>query len=93
MITDIISKQLQINMHSIHVTSKEGRAARWAGSELTAPQILEEIYLSLYSRYPTEQELATCLPVFEQNDNNNRQVIVEDFVWAMMNTPEFVFKD
>jgi hypothetical protein len=74
------------------VASDEGRAAKLAGSSMSPDEIATELYLAVYSRYPDQQELEVARKLFEQ-EGANRKERVEDLMWALMNTPEFVFKD
>jgi hypothetical protein len=46
----------------------------------------------LYARRPTTDELNDAVSLFSESDTNRRRVI-EDLMWALINTPEFVFKD
>ena len=74
------------------VTSDIGRAGELAKSEKPPAEIIESLYLSIYSRRPTEAETKIAVALFEAEGANRRKVI-EDLMWAMLNTPEFVFKD
>jgi hypothetical protein len=83
-----------MNSASIHakVTSNDGRAARLAAGEMAPPQIVEELYLSVYARYPDEKELQLATELFDKSTDGRRQAC-EDLLWALLNTPEFLFKD
>ena len=74
------------------VTSDSGRAARLAASEKTPAEIVKELYLLAYSREPAEDELQIGLKVFAEEGVSRRQA-TEDLMWALLNTPEFVFED
>ncbi len=74
------------------VTSDTGVAAELAKSELAPAAVVESLYLVIYSRRPTETDSKTAVALFEKEGANRRQVI-EDLMWALLNTPEFVFKD
>ncbi len=74
------------------VTADQGRAAKLAGSELTPAELVHELYLSIYARVPSAEELKYAVAEYEAEGANRRQV-TEDLMWAMINTPEFVFKD
>jgi hypothetical protein len=82
-----------MNAPNLHrkVTHDEGRAAELAASPKSPREIVEELYLSTYSRLPTPEELSGVAPLFEQNPN--RRAATEDLLWALLNTPEFIFKD
>ncbi len=57
----------------------------------TAPEAVEEVYLRLYSRTPTagEKEIATKYLV-PQGAGPVPRVTLEDLIWSLINTPEFV---
>lgn len=83
-----------MNAPTLHqrLTAEGGRAAQLAASKLTPEQIIEEIYLSIYARLPDDEERKIGLAVFAEAGSNRRQA-TEDLMWALLNTPEFVFKD
>ena len=74
------------------VTSDAGTAAKLADSDRTDYQIIEKLYLLVYNRYPGDQELLMGLERFSQKRFSRRQT-TEDLMWALLNTPEFLFKD
>lgn len=74
------------------VTSDQSRAAKLAASDKTPADIVNDLYLSIYGRPPNADELAAAVADFQAADANRRQV-TEDLMWALINTPEFVFKD
>ena len=83
-----------MNAPSVHsqVTSDSGRAARLAASSLSADEVVEELYLATYSRFPEAEELSVTAPDIVGDGAVRRQAI-EDLLWALLNTPEFIFKD
>jgi hypothetical protein len=72
------------------VTSDEGRAALLAASKRPTSEIVDELYLSVYCRFPSDVERKNALRRFE---GVPRRQATEDLMWALLNTPEFVFKD
>ncbi|MEX2172959.1 MAG: DUF1549 domain-containing protein [Pirellulaceae bacterium] len=74
------------------VTSDEGRAAELAASDRSPDLIVEELYLLVYSRLPDEAEREIGRSLFAEADMSRRRA-AEDLLWALLNTPEFVFKD
>ncbi|MCA9174848.1 MAG: DUF1549 domain-containing protein [Planctomycetales bacterium] len=79
------------------VVSDKGRAAELAASDLAPDEIVEELYLRIYSRNPTEEEreigAKLLAPVEGEEDKARRRRNTEDLMWALLNTPEFLFKD
>ena len=74
------------------VTNDKGRAGRLAASDVAPKEIITELYLAVYSRPPSEEEVVVGTNVFAQEGISRREA-AEDLLWALMNTPEFVFKD
>jgi hypothetical protein len=82
-----------MNAPNLHrkVTSDEGRPARLVASDKAADEIVEELYLLVYSRSPTSEEQQIGRECFASAAN--RRQATEDLLWALLNTPEFLFKD
>ncbi|HZW30404.1 MAG TPA: DUF1549 and DUF1553 domain-containing protein, partial [Isosphaeraceae bacterium] len=74
------------------ITSETGRAARLARSKASPRAIVEELYLLAYSRFPTTEEREVGESLFD-GPKADRRAAVEDLMWALMNSAEFVFKD
>jgi hypothetical protein len=72
------------------LTDSKGRASRLAKSTLTPTQVLEELYLACYSRLPTSEELAIAGKALDV-ELANRQSAIEDILWSLLNSAEFVF--
>ena len=54
---------------------------------------MDELYLLRYCRLPTADE-ADALPASCSTEPGaTRRQAIEDLLWALINTPEFVFKD
>ncbi|MBL9115382.1 MAG: DUF1553 domain-containing protein [Verrucomicrobiaceae bacterium] len=73
-----------------YLAGESGRAARLAKSSLSPEKIVEEIYLACYSRYPEPDELKTALAAFSRPETT-RQMVIEDILWSLLNSAEFVF--
>jgi hypothetical protein len=81
-----------MNSPKLHakVTSDDGRAAGLAAGKKSPVELVEELYLLVYGRYPSDAERQRALRRFE---GVPRRQATEDLLWALLNTPEFVFKD
>lgn len=73
------------------VTSDQGRAAKLAKSEKSPAEIIDELYLAVYGRMPSSAERDIGLGLYK--NGSNRRAVTEDLMWALINTPEFWFKD
>jgi hypothetical protein len=74
------------------VTHDDGVAAELAASELSDEQLIQELYLRVYARFPSDEELQIGLEHFA-TENLDRKTAAQDLLWALLNTPEFVYKD
>jgi hypothetical protein len=92
--TTVVQALHLMNAPNLHrkVTSDTGRAANLAASKKTPREIVDELYLLVYARMPSDEERAVGVKVFEEKETSRRQA-VEDLMWALLNTAEFVFKD
>ena len=66
-----------------------GNAARWAEQIGDKNQLAEELTLTFYARFPTVEERQTIIRHLEKAGSQRRKAI-EDLIWAMMNTREFI---
>lgn len=83
-----------MNAPALHekVISDQGRAAKLANSELTPEEIVAELYLAAYARYPNQDEVAGLASLFGETPETRRQA-TEDIMWSLINTPEFMLSN
>ena len=74
------------------IAASTGRAAKLAAGKLSPAEIVDDLYLRVYCRPPTGEERKRVVALFDRPKAVRREV-VEDILWAMLNTPEFVFND
>ena len=72
------------------LVSSKGRVAAWAASGKSDAEIIREIYLSAYSREPDTEECKSATAHLSRSEVP-RAESVQDLVWAVLNTAEFVF--
>ncbi|NBV85259.1 MAG: DUF1553 domain-containing protein [Verrucomicrobia bacterium] len=81
-------------MNSTGLQSKlanpKGRVVAWGTSKLPSEELVREIYLSALAREPDPGELEVALKHLG-GDAAGRVEAVQDLVWALINTAEFVF--
>jgi len=69
---------------------EQGRLARLHRSGASTAEIIEEFYLVAFSRPPTDKERSYWLLQLEVGDPNFQQPALEDFVWGLLNSQEFL---
>lgn len=74
------------------IAAEDGAAARLAAGDLAPAAVIEELYLAAYSRFPTSEERIALEAEFARAGRGRRQV-VEDILWALVNSAEFVYED
>lgn len=74
------------------LTSDQSIVAKLATDTVPLAEALEQLYLTTYSRPPTEEERTALLQLGEREGTNRKQFL-EDVLWSLMNTPEFVYED
>jgi hypothetical protein len=67
-----------------------GRVARLVREQADDAAVVEELYLTFYSRRPTEEERRTAV-AYLQRDPAKRRPAAEDLAWGLLNSLEFVF--
>ena len=72
------------------IHARKGTARQLAESKLTAPEIIAELYLAVLCRFPTANETEVLLELFKEA-GADRRAAVEDALWALFNTKEFVY--
>ncbi|MBQ18717.1 MAG: hypothetical protein CMJ65_16520 [Planctomycetaceae bacterium] len=72
------------------IRHRDGRAARLAASKRTNAGVIDELYLLTLSRYPSNAERKLMLGAFTQPGGSRREA-VEDVLWTLLNTKEFLY--
>jgi hypothetical protein len=71
--------------------SKECKLESLLASGTPNYRIIEELYLSALSRYPTDEEFTKLLGVLQEATAEQRRTALEDVYWAVMSSREFMF--
>ncbi|MCA9116656.1 MAG: hypothetical protein KDA79_16360, partial [Planctomycetaceae bacterium] len=65
------------------------RVATLLKSKSSTPEIIADLYFATLSRPPREAELEQCVQIVDSAPN--RKEGVEDILWALFNSREFLF--
>jgi hypothetical protein len=81
-----------LNSPEIHekLAHEGGYLARVVRQHKKDGRLVEDLYLTFYSRLPTEAERGVALEYLRSEPANRRQA-AEDLSWGMMNSLEFIF--
>ena len=71
------------------IADKAGRISKEIEAKKTDDEIITEIYLRALSRRPSDSEVATSRQFVSETPN--RQEILEDLLWSVMNSKQFLF--
>jgi hypothetical protein len=72
------------------IHAKTGTARKLADTKKSPAEVIEELYLAVLARFPTDREKTTMLKVFA-DAGTDRRAATEDVLWALLNTKEFLF--
>jgi hypothetical protein len=78
------------------ISSPDGYAALFLKLGLSERRIVEQLFLSAYSRYPTDQERDAVHQALNAAPSSAiakdaREQALEDLMWAMLTSKEFLF--
>lgn len=69
------------------VNTPGNNIAKWSETEKDPRKIVEEIYLAVLNRFPTEKEIEAV----EFPEKGSRLEVAQDLAWALFNSPGFLF--
>jgi hypothetical protein len=92
--TSVVQSLHLMNSPELHrkIVRDEGLADRLAKSPRTNAQLVEDLYQRVFSRMPTDEEAQYAQQWLDSNPDSRRAAL-EDLLWAMVNSAEFVFKN
>ncbi len=79
---DTINKKLE---------AENCRITTLIGDKTPNDRIIEDLYLSALSRYPTAKEKEKMLKALSETADSDRRSIIEDIYWAVLSSREFLF--
>ena len=90
--TSVVQSLHMMNSNDLQhkLSGKEGRVKKLVESKMSEPEIITELYLASLNRFPTDREIEIASAAFKA-EKATRQTATEDLLWALLNSPEFVF--
>ena len=71
------------------LADKNGRLSRLVSGKRATDEIVSQLYLATFSRLPSDAEMTTCREVIGQSENRRKGL--ENILWALCNSREFLF--
>jgi hypothetical protein len=71
------------------IADKNGRLAKLIAAKKPPEEIIEEIYLAALCRFATAAEQEQALQFL--NENENKEEVYQDLLWALINSKQFLF--
>jgi hypothetical protein len=87
------SQRLQM-LNSTHIQRKLEQGPRIQELIAAGPRprpLVESLYLTILSRFPTDEEMKISLRYLDANKKTRRQAII-DLAWALVNSAEFMYR-
>jgi len=84
----------ELNSHELHrkLSHEQGRIAKLVTGKLSQNEMVEDLFLSYFSRLPTKGEFDLANEVLAKaKDLTSKREALEDLAWGMMNSLEFLF--
>jgi hypothetical protein len=81
-------------LNSSHIQRKleQSRMTQYlTQGKLTSREMVSGVYLGVVSRFPTEAELQIVAKHSETGGSKGRELVV-DLAWALINSPEFLYR-
>jgi hypothetical protein len=90
--TSVVQSLHMMNSRALQtkLSDPAGRVKKLADDELRPEEVVTELYLAALSRFPSRSEMETAVATFS-GEKPSRQQTAEDVLWALLNSPEFVF--
>ena len=79
---DTINQKLQ---------SANGRVAWLIEHKASDEKVVEELYLSALSRFPTEAEKSRVVAAMNEQKGQDRREVIEDLYWGVLSSNQFLF--
>ncbi len=73
------------------LSAPDGNVALFQKLGLSNSRILEHVYLTAFSRYPSESEKTELLAALAKSGREGRQQALEDMLWSLLTSKEFLF--
>ena len=70
---------------------EDNQIGAWLEAQMSDEQIVERAYLASLARFPTEREKSQLVELLASADLGQRRIHIEDMLWGIMSSREFLF--
>ena len=71
--------------------ASKNRITQWINSTVPNETVIRDAYILALSREPTPTELKKFLEIFAGSQGQQRRLLIEDLLWSLMSSREFLF--
>jgi Protein of unknown function (DUF1553)/Protein of unknown function (DUF1549) len=71
--------------------SPDGAIARFVRDQVPDDQVVDRLYLAAFSRTPSPADRTRIVAALHEAEKTDRQAALEDLVWALLTSKEFLF--
>jgi hypothetical protein len=69
----------------------DGAIARFVRDQVPDDQVVDRLYLAAFSRTPSPADRTRIVAALRESEKADRQAALEDLVWALLTSKEFLF--
>ncbi len=73
------------------LSATENRLTKWLTEIKSDPELLDEIFLTSVARLPSTREKDEILPLLASASAEEKRIVLEDLVWSILSSREFLF--
>ena len=73
------------------LSAVDNRLTKWQTEAKSDPELLDEIFLTCVARLPSDPEKDELLPLLASTAVEERRLVLEDLVWSILSSREFLF--
>ena len=73
------------------LSAPENRLTKWLTEIKSDPELLDEIFLTSVARLPSIREKDEILPLLASAAGEEKRIVLEDLVWSILSSREFLF--
>lgn len=73
------------------LATADNRLTKWMAESKSDTELIDEVFLTCVARLPSEAEKTEILPMLSSARPEERRIVLEDLVWSILSSREFLF--